>query len=83
MGGQLPRPPFNPEPARERMRGRLAAAVVALLAGTILFSFVLVWLDKITVDEARTLLETTIPAEVALVGSAIGFYFGGRDRSNG
>ena len=74
-------PKFDPAPTRERMRGRLAWAVVGLLAGTIFLAFLLVGLKRVSVEDMRTLLEPIVPAEVALAGSAIGFYFGGRAQS--
>lgn len=72
--------PYDPEPRREQLRGILALAVVGLLSGTVLLSFVAIWLDWTTAAEMQDLLSGLFPPLVALAGSALGFYFGGRTR---
>jgi hypothetical protein len=65
--------PYDPEPERELVRGRLAKGLVLVAALSLMaFSFVpagLMGADK---------LGTFFGAVVALAGTALGFYFGGK-----
>jgi hypothetical protein len=71
---------YNPEPEREKMRGRLALGLVALLAVVIVSSLVFIALNWATVADIKTLLDTIMSPLVALAGTALGFYFGGRSK---
>lgn len=58
----------------EFVRALLAFVFVLMLAGTAAWAFHLVgskdW------DHVKSLLDVFVPAETALLGSAVGFYFG-------
>ena len=60
----------------ERVRGWMTGAFIALLAFVIIASFaIVVWKNSVW-DDARALMELVLPAITALLGSAVGFYFG-------
>lgn len=62
----------------QALRGSLAILFFALLAGTVFLSFFRTgtggWSDT------QKWLQLMLPAETALLGSATGFYFGGRNK---
>ena len=67
--------PFSVGPAFiDWARLGLAIAFTALLALTILISFAFVAGDHWA--HAKELLQIAVPAEVGLLGAAVGFYFG-------
>jgi hypothetical protein len=68
--------PFNPEKARESVRGNIAIALIALLAATILASFALLWLHPDRYKDVHDWLDVIFNPLVALVGAATGYYFG-------
>lgn len=72
---------YDPEPQREELRGILAVALVAILAAIVGLSFIAIWWDWATPEEVRELLSALFPPLVALAGTALGFYFGGHNRS--
>ena len=72
--------PYNPVRAREKLRGALALALVGLLTVTVIGAGLIVAAHWATSGDVRDLLDPILAAEVALTGSAVGFYFGGRDR---
>jgi len=59
---------------QERVRALLAGAFMVLLAGTVVWAFFAAGGDHWTTS--KELLELLLPAETALLGSAVGFYFG-------
>lgn len=60
----------------EKVRGWMTGAFIALLAFVIIASFaIVVWKNSVW-DDARALMELVLPAITALLGSAVGFYFG-------
>lgn len=63
---------------REDMRGRIAISLVAILAFVVLASFVTVWVSGGLTPAMKDLLTVILAPIVTLVGSATGFYFGGR-----
>jgi hypothetical protein len=71
---------YDPEPHRERMRGALAIGLVAMLGGTILLGYIALWWDWASASEVKDFLSVVMSPLVALAGSAVGFYFGGRSR---
>jgi hypothetical protein len=82
---QVPRPgagvlverPYDPEPARERVRGLLAQVLVGsvvVLAGATLVCVSAGWLDTSELER----LDVIYTALITLTGTALGFYFGGR-----
>jgi hypothetical protein len=74
--------PWNPEPRREQMRGLLASALVLLLALTIGAAFSLEAAGLLSRTQIDALLRPIFPSLVALTGTALGFYFGGRGPSS-
>ncbi len=69
---------YDPRRDREKVRGRIAVLLLALLAGTILGIFLLLWLGTIDVPGAKELLAVLVSPLVGLVGAATGFYYGGK-----
>ena len=68
---------FNIDHEQEKVRGRIASALVGLLFMIVLLAFISHWWG-VNYDELKGLLELIIAPVVALVGSATGFYFGGK-----
>ena len=82
-----PKPPplgrFDPEPARERLRGRIAVILILLFVAEIACFAAFFWLDHGSSDASRfsdlkDFMGLILTPTVALVGAATGFYFGGR-----
>jgi hypothetical protein len=71
--------PFDPAPAREQARGRLAGFLIGLVGLTVLLGFLGLALDWGTFAEMKELTTTILAAVAALAGTAVGFYFGGKD----
>ena len=71
---------WNPEPARERIRGAIAVGLVGLLALIAVGSIVLLATDTLSLDEVEGLLAALFAPLLALAGTALGFYFGGQRR---
>lgn len=70
---------YDPEPEREQSRRWLAYALVILLCATVIASFVSLWLlDQDGFINLKALLELVFAPIITLVGTATGFYFGGR-----
>jgi len=75
--------PYDPSKDREKVRGRLAAGLVGLLA-ILTVSALGGVLAGASADDIKAILEVAVPPVVALCGSAIGFYYastssGGKD----
>jgi hypothetical protein len=62
------------------VRAVLAIGFALLFALTILLGFFTFWWSNKVWDDFRGFLEVILPAETALLGSAVGFYFGSRRR---
>jgi hypothetical protein len=71
---------FNLEERQERIRGRIAQALIVLLYLIVLPSFFYLWWYK-SLGDLKPLLELILAPIVALVGTATGFYFGGRGKT--
>ena len=69
--------PYDPLQEREQRRGQIAQALIALLAILVLFSFLTLWLCPWASSYLKDLLTIFFAPIATLVGSAIGFYFGG------
>lgn len=74
-----PEKPFDPEPQRERMRGRMASGLLLLVAGLAVFSYGARSANWITHEDSQD-LQPILAALITLTGTAIGFYFGGGGR---
>jgi hypothetical protein len=72
--------PYDPAKELWKTRGLLARRLLYLLAITILLPLGLVAFGRIGSDELKTVLEPILPPLFALVGTALGFYFGGSGR---
>jgi hypothetical protein len=72
--------PYDPEPHRDRMRGVLALVLLGTLAGTVVFSFVVILWKPDRSKDVHDLLGIVFSPLVALVGAATGYYFGSRDQ---
>jgi hypothetical protein len=68
--------PFNKEKMQESVRGNIAIGLIALLAATVIASFVLIWVHPDRNKEVHDWLDVTFNPLVALVGAATGYYFG-------
>jgi hypothetical protein len=80
LGGGAKEPdvkPFNIEEAQEKTRGAIAAGLVGLLFMLVIFAFMSLW-SKADPKDLKTLLDMLLAPIIALVGSATGFYFGGK-----
>ena len=78
--------PFNIAKEQEKVRGQIAQALVAMLAVIILLAFLSLWVYSSTFSDLEKLMTIIFGPVIALVGTAIGYYFGGktatRDLSN-
>lgn len=63
---------------QELVRSSLALALTALLAVTVVWAFVNASDGDASWRHTKDLLQLLLPAETALLGSAVGFYFGTR-----
>ncbi len=71
--------PFNLTKAQEKVRGRIAQWLVALLAAVVLFAFMTLWLFDNRVADLEKLLTIIFAPVITLVGTATGYYFGGKN----
>jgi membrane protein implicated in regulation of membrane protease activity len=62
---------------RERTRTWVVFALLFILLLTIVGTFSLIWCGK---DKAEMFTQTALPLITTLVGSALGFYFGGKGK---
>jgi hypothetical protein len=70
--------PYDPSPARERVRGVIALGLTTAVVVLALLIVTLMAVNKLESDDVQTLQLFFTPI-VALSGTALGFYFGGRD----
>ena len=73
--------PFDPEPQRERIRGRIAQGLLWMLAGVMLLAFGSMW-TGVDAELLKTVLTIIFGPLVALVSAATGFYYGSRSSSS-
>jgi len=71
---------YNPEPDREKIRGKIAQELIWLLIGIIVLSLILVLLFPGDLEKIKTVLELILSPLFALVGTATGFYFGANSK---
>jgi hypothetical protein len=67
---------FDVTRAQESVRHLLAWSLIVIFGMTIVLTFITIWIDKAIWTTARDLFTIAISTESALLGSAIGFYFG-------
>jgi hypothetical protein len=72
--------PFDPAPARERLRGYLAIWIMAILSATLVAVFVLMWIGRM--DAVVTFGQIVITPVFTLTGAVTGFYFGSQQGSS-
>lgn len=70
--------PYNHLKQQEQVRGRIAEGLAAMLAVIILFAFVTLWVYSSTFADLEKLMTIVFGPVIALVGTAIGYYFGGK-----
>ena len=73
---------FNIAKEQEKVRGLIAQALIVLLAVIILFAFITLWTYSSTFGDLEKLLTIVFGPVIALVGTAIGYYFGGKTAQN-
>jgi hypothetical protein len=72
---------YDPSPLREQTRSRLALLLVLLLATVALSLIVFSATKLISAENAKDLVAGVLSPLIALTGTALGFYFGGRSGS--
>lgn len=73
-----PAPQVRGRDLRERTATELARYLVFILAGTVISIFVFAFWE--TSEDAMEMAKVILPLITTLVGSVLGYYFGGRDR---
>jgi hypothetical protein len=69
---------YNPEKRRDMIRSYIAYSFTLIFALTILAAlYVVIWRNS-SWPQTKELIELLLPAETALIGSAVGFYFGSK-----
>ena len=71
---------FNKDAAREKIRGKIAISLLALIAAQLVIVFAFVGGGWIDIAESKELLSMTLPATTGLFGAVTGFYFGAASR---
>ena len=71
--------PYNPAKDRENVRGQLAKGLVWLLALIVVVSFAILVFAPHRSDGLRELLTIVFGPITALVGAAVGYYFGSQE----
>lgn len=74
--GQLEGVDADVEGRREWVRAAIALCLVGIFALTVLGALGMLMWTQVESERLKTLLEVLLPAETALLGSAIGFYYG-------
>lgn len=72
---------FNLDKEQEKVRGIIAQGLVVLLAVLVLFAFITLWAFSSTFADLEKLMTVVFGPVIALVGTAIGYYFGGKNAS--
>jgi hypothetical protein len=73
--------PYDPRPHTTKLRGWLAIGLTVVLGVTIVALFDMAWHHdalKLTIEQVNGFATPIISTEVALLGTALGFYFGDR-----
>lgn len=78
---------YDPSEDREWVRGTIALALVAVLAGMVVLAFIYILISLFImksfrdVEALKTILEILFSPVVGLVGAVTGFYFGEKSKS--
>jgi len=72
---------YDPDQQHDVVRTIITCSFIAIFALTILASLAIVTWSGSVWTNAKELLQLVLPAETALMGSAIGFYFGSQKSS--
>jgi hypothetical protein len=67
---------YNPEPAREKVRGAIAIALIALLIGLITVLFICVLAGVVLIADLDKIAATILTPIMGIVGTVLGFYYG-------
>jgi hypothetical protein len=73
-------PPYDPAEDREKARRLLAYALLALLALVVVALLFANFFDWSSLGETKDLAASILSPIVVLVGTALGFYFGGQGK---
>ena len=68
--------PADPEERRDYVRAFATGAFITIFGLTVLFCFVIVVFNTSAWANTKELIQFMLPTETALIGSALGFYFG-------
>jgi hypothetical protein len=69
---------YDPAPVREKTRRQLALILAALVFGLALLLVIFTATDLLTSAQAKDLAAAVLSPVIAVTGTALGFYFGGR-----
>lgn len=72
--------PYDPAEDREKIRGRIAIALISLLIGLISLLFVAILVGVVQIDDLDKIVATVLTPILGIVGAVIGFYFGGKSK---
>ena len=72
---------YDPSEVRERTRRQLALILAVLLFLIAFLLLIFTAADLLTTDQAKDLAASVLSPVVAVTGTALGFYFGGRRSS--
>lgn len=75
--------PFNLTREQEKVRGRIAEALLMLLAVIVLFAFLTLWIYSTTFVDLEKLMTIIFAPVITLVGTATGYYFGNKTSQSG
>jgi len=71
-----PTQPYNPEQQHDWVRTITTCTFIGIFALTVIASFIVVIFRGSEWQNTKDLIQVLLPAETALMGSAVGFYFG-------
>jgi len=78
-----PQKPYNFAKKQEKVRGLIAQGLIVMLAIIILLAFISLWYFGSSFADLEKLMTIIFGPVIALVGTAIGYYFGGKSAQNG
>lgn len=74
---------YNPERRRDYVRLVITVGLLAILAFVVVWACVESASWKEHWEQTKEMLQIILPALLGLIGSALGFYFGSREKSGG